>query len=210
MASTAERRWTYAEYLELERGSEVKHEFLDGAVVAMAGGTADHSLLGANVLVSLTNALRGTPCRVFTSDLRVRVPTSGLATYPDATVVCGPRDHHPEDANTATNPTLLVEVLSESTERYDRGEKFRHYRQLASLQTYVLVSQDSVHVEVFERQPDDSWRFVEASGLQSSVHLASLGIDLQLDDLYAGAEFLQPTDDATQDATGATGDASTS
>jgi Uma2 family endonuclease len=143
MTSTApERRYTFQEYLELEASSDVRYEFFDGAVYAMSGGSPEHSGLAANVIQLLGAQLVGKPCRVFTSDLRVRVLETGLATHPDVSVVCGGLERDPEDNNTATNPVVIVDVLSPSTQRYDREEKAAHYRRIPSLASYVLISQE--------------------------------------------------------------------
>ena len=161
-SSIRQPRITFAEYLGLERGSPVKHEFLDGRTWAMAGGTIEHAQLAANVIRELGAQLRGRGCRVFTSDLRVRVAATGLATYPDVTVVCGSIEADAEDDNTVRNPIVLVEVLSDSTEAYDRSEKFAHYRRIPSLRAYVLVSQTEARIEVYGRNDDGSWTLHEA------------------------------------------------
>jgi Uma2 family endonuclease len=176
-------RTPYAEYLAAERASEIKHEWLDGEVFAMAGGTPEHSGLAAAITAELRDALRGRPCRVFSSDLRVRVPETGLATYPDATVVCGRLETHPEDEHAVTNPVVLVEVLSDSTEGYDRGKKFAHYRRLASLRDYVLVNPNEARIEVFHRTDAGTWELAEA-GAGQTIEIASLGCTLAVDEVY--------------------------
>jgi Uma2 family endonuclease len=150
-------RYTWAEYLALEASSNVKHEFLDGQIYAMAGGTPEHAALAATVIGLLFPQLRDGRCRAHHADLRVRVRETGLATYPDVTVVCGKRERDADDAQAVTNLTLIVEVLSPSTEDYDRGDKFEHYKRLPSLREYVLVSQRERTVEVWTRAPDDTW-----------------------------------------------------
>jgi Uma2 family endonuclease len=178
--------FSYAEYLEQERASPTKHEFLDGEIFAMAGGTPEHARLAANVTAELRLALRRRPCAVFSSDLRVRVLVTGLATYPDAAVVCGRLAHAPEDDDAVINPVVLVEVLSDSTEAYDRGEKFAHYRRIPSLKEYVLVSQQHRRIEVFRRNEDNTWTLHEA-GPGTSAKLTSVGCELAVDDVYDGA-----------------------
>jgi Uma2 family endonuclease len=173
---------TYAEYLEIEARSELKHEWLDGRIYAMSGGTPDHSAIAANVIRALGNQLDGKPCRVFTSDLRVRVPTTGLATHPDVSVVCGRLECDAEDPNAATNPVVVVEVLSPSTERYDRDEKFSHFRRLASLRAYVLVSQKERRIEVFTRNDDSSWTLRETR--EGRALIEPIGCELAVDDAY--------------------------
>ena len=140
---------TFAQYLEQERASDTKHELVNGAIFAMAGGTMEHGRLGSNMAGVLVAKLRGRPCAAFSSDVRIRVRATGLVTYPDLSVVCGRLEHDPKDENTIVNPIVLVEVLSDSTEGYDRGEKFGHYQRITSLKEYVLVSQHTPRVEVF-------------------------------------------------------------
>lgn len=177
---------SYAEYLEQERSSEKKHEFLSGEVFALAGGTIEHGRLCSRVTAALLVALQGRPCEAFSSDVRVRVLATDLATYPDVSVVCGRIERDPEDANTLVNPIVLVEVLSDSTEAYDRGEKFAHYRCIPSLLEYVLVSQRRPRIEVFRRNEDGSWTLYVA-GASASVKLTSIGCTLSVDDIYTNA-----------------------
>ncbi len=147
----------YPEYLRAETSASVKHEYLDGAVYAMAGGTPDHAALALALGSEIRNAVKGKPCRVYSSDLRVRIPLLNASMYPDATVVCGQIETAADDPNAAVNPLIIVEVLSESTEGYDRGRKARLYRQIASLREYVLVSHSSAWVEVHRRTPQGTW-----------------------------------------------------
>lgn len=183
MGAQLQPRMTYAAYLELERTSNEKHEFLRGEVWAMAGGTPQHSLLAAKVGAELTAALKGRPCAVFNADLRVRVEATDRATYPDVTVVCGKREVSPDDENAITNPVVLVEVLSEGTEASDRGEKFAHYQRLPSLKEYVLVSQHTRRVEVFSREGDNAWRY-SAYGDGATVRLEALDVTFDVAALY--------------------------
>lgn len=176
-------RMSYAEYLEREARSEVRHEFLRGEVYAMAGGTPEHGALAIAFASELRAALRGKPCRVFSSDVRVYVPATGLSTYPDLSVVCGRLETHPEDPNAVTNPIVLVEVLSDSTEAHDRGAKAAHYRKLMSLREYVLVSQSEPRIEIMRRGERGVWELHEAS-VGESIELASLGVRLSVDAIY--------------------------
>jgi Uma2 family endonuclease len=186
MAKPAHRiQYTYAEYLALEATSNVKHEYLDGQIYGMAGGTPEHAALAATVTGMLFGQLRSGRCRAHDSDLRVRMPT-GLATYPDVTVVCGPRERDPEDHQAVTNPTLIVEVLSRSTEAYDRGDKFEHYKSLPSLRQYVLVSHRERSIEVWTRGADESWTNVLARE-GDIVQLASVHATLDVSELYEAA-----------------------
>jgi Uma2 family endonuclease len=149
---------SFAEYIAPEAKSEIRHEFLNGDVFAMAGGTPEHSVLAGATIRELGVALRGRPCHVFTSDLRVRVAATGLVTYPDVTVICADLESHPEDRSTILNPLVLVEVLSDSTEAYDRGAKAAHYRRIDSLREYVLISQNEPRIEVFRRLAGGHYR----------------------------------------------------
>ncbi len=176
-------RYTWQEYLALEAASNVKHEYLDGQIYAMAGGSPDHAALQVAVPSLLFPQLRSGRCRAHGSDLRVRVLATGLATYPDLTIVCGPRALDPEDELSVTNPTLLVEVLSPSTADYDRGEKFAHYKRIPTLQQYVLVSQSEHRVEVWTRDAEGSFSLAIASD-GDVAELGSIGARLDVTELY--------------------------
>lgn len=191
------QRYTIAEYFQHERSALDKHEYRDGEILLMAGGSNDHSLKIANVIAALHGRLKGKPCRVYDSNLRVRIPRKVLYTYPDVSVICGKSEPDANDSagETVTNPRLIVEVLSPSTEAYDRGEKFDRYRELESLQEYVLVSHEAPRVETFFRQPDGAWLLTPVSGLGASAKLRSLDIELPLSEVYSGIEF--PADGAS-------------
>jgi len=178
--------YTYADYLALEQASNVKHEFLDGEIYAMAGGTPTHAALAAVVSSVLHQQLRGGPCRVFSSDLRVRVLATGLATYPDVTVICGELEVDPENRDTAVNPRVVVEVLSDSTEKYDRGVKLQHYRQIPSLGAVVLVWQHERRIEVWERAADETWA-AHASVAGETARIATIAATLAVDEIYDDA-----------------------
>lgn len=178
--------YAWREYLALERASNIKHEYLDGQIYAMAGGTPAHAALQLAVPNLLFSQLRTGRCRALGSDLRIRVVATGLATYPDVTIICGPRETDPEDENSVTNPTLLVEVLSPSTAVYDRGEKFAHYKRIPSLRQYVLVSPDEPRVEVWTRDDDAAWTStVFTDG--DRAELGSIGARLDVRELYQAA-----------------------
>ncbi len=176
---------SYADYVALEARSDAKHEWLDGVVYDMAGGTPRHAALTMAVGISVGVELGGKPCRVFSSDLKVRIPATGLATYPDLTIVCGKLETSPDDPNAVTNPTLIVEVLSDATEAYDRGEKFGHYRRLDSLREYVLVSQRSKRIEVWRKNDRGKWELAEDAGAGERATLMSIGSTLDVDAVYA-------------------------
>lgn len=173
---------SYAEYLAAEKASDVKHEFLRGEIFAMAGGTPEHGRLAANVIYELRKAFGTKPCVVFTSDVRLRIAATDRSTYPDVSVVCGGIERAADDADAIINPVVIVEVLSDSTEADDRGEKFAHYRHVASLKEYVLVSQRAPRIEVYRRE-DRGWVLSEG-GPGSAVRLAALDVDLVVDDVY--------------------------
>lgn len=184
MVQPVRQRFDFAAYVQLEEDSPIKHEFLDGVVWAMAGGSPDHAGIAANVARLLGNQLASQRCRVFTSDLRVRVKATGLGTYPDVTVVCGQLELDPEDPkhHTVTNPRMIVEVLSPSTEDYDRGEKLDHYRQIPSLDVVLLVAHDARRVEIW-RRGDREWS-AESVGDAATIDLAEIRCRLPLDDVY--------------------------
>ena len=173
---------TYAEYLAFEEAAATKHEFVDGRLLAMAGGTLEHSRLQSELVYQLRRQLEGTGCRVLSSDGRVRIEPTNSARYPDVSVVCGELERATDDPEGLTNPILLVEVLSPSTERSDRGEKFAHYKHIESLREYVLVSQNDERIEVF-RRTDDGWLLNEA-GAGETLELRSIDVTLVVDTLY--------------------------
>ncbi len=184
MSASQPNRMTHAAYLDTEQGSAIKHEYLRGEVYAMAGGTPEHAALAMAVGAALTTALAGRRSRVFSSDLRVRVESTDLSTYPDITVICGSFEPSEVDPNAAANPILIVEVLSDSTEAYDRGEKFAHYRRLPSLCEYVLVSQHEPRLEAYRKTAAGEWVLSEA-GVGQVLSLASLeGVQLDTDAIY--------------------------
>jgi len=185
MVQVARQRFDFEGYLQLEEISEVKHEFLDGQVWAMAGGTPEHAAICGNVTTLLSVLLQGRRCRVFSSDLRVRVAATGLGTYPDVTVVCGKLEADPEDrrGNTVVNPRVVVEVLSPSTEDYDRNERLSHYQRIPSVAEVVLVAHDRREIEVVRREPDGSWsRHVQRE--TATARLTSISCDLPLAEVY--------------------------
>jgi Uma2 family endonuclease len=182
--ATARPRLSFEEYCQIEAASPIKHEYWDGQAWAMAGGSREHAALSANVLGLLAAQLRGGPCQTHTSDLRIRVRATGLATYPDVSVLCGRAELDPDDrlGHTAVNPTLLVEVLSPSTEAYDRGEKLSHYQRIESLREIVLVAQAERYIELWRR--DDAGTWTRTEHRDGSVTLASVACALPLDDVY--------------------------
>jgi Uma2 family endonuclease len=174
---------TFAEYLAIDEASDIRHEYVNGEIFAMSGGTLDHSRIAANVIRVLGVQLEGRPCVVFTADARVRVLATGLATYPDVTVVCGAIERDPQNKQTITNPVVLVEVLSDSTEDYDREEKLAHYRRIPSLREYLLVSQHERRITHLSRNDDGSWTLRDVEP-PAAVELPSIGCMLSFDQVY--------------------------
>ena len=179
-------KMTYAEYLTFEASSHEKHDFLSGEVYAMAGGTPEHAALQASIARVLANALEvaGKPCRVYSANLRVRVEATDFACYPDATIVCGKLETSTSDPQAATNPIVVVEVLSDSTESYDRGIKAGHYRHIPSIREYVLVAQHTRLIEVWRRNAQAQWEVAAASGAGEPASIESLGVLIAVDTVY--------------------------
>lgn len=179
-------------YLELERDSDIKHEYFQGEMLAMAGASPNHIIIAGNLTTHLNMQLRERPCFVFQSDLRLKVSSLRFYSYPDITVVCGQPQYTEDKPESLLNPLLIMEVLSPSTEQYDRGKKFQRYQSLESLQEYVLVAQDSPYIERFLRQSSDEWLYLSAAGLEATIELASIQCTLALNDVYAKISFTPP------------------
>lgn len=188
MAAPALSYITQEEYLRQEREAETRSEYFAGQVFAMSGGTGDHSLIAANLIREVGVALKGSSCKTFTSDLRVKVDRSGAYTYPDLTVARGGAEFEDRHRDTLLNPTLLVEVLSQSTEAKDRGWKFIQYRQIPALREYLLVSQDRPFLELCVRRGDE-WVLREIRGLDATVSLLDGKVSIPLVEIYAHVEF---------------------
>ena len=187
----AKTKYTVEQYYDLEENEVYKSEFHDGEIFAMAGGSPEHSLIVLNLLAELRQRLKGKICTPYESNLRIKVPATGLVTYPDASVFCKKLEFDPKDKRqqTAINPTIVFEVLSKSTESYDRGKKAENYRQLESLKAYVLISQTSPHIEIYERHGDGFWFLTEAKGLDQELAIKGLGIQLPLAEVYDRIKF---------------------
>ena len=190
MSSQATQHYTPEEYLARERQVQCKSEYHAGEIFAMAGASRWHNLIVANVIGELRSQLKGRLCTTYPSDMRVKISPAGLYTYPDVTVVCGAAQFEDNQQDTLLNPTLIVEVLSESTEAYDRGGKFAHYRKLASLLEYVLITQTKPHVEHYVRQPDSRWLLSEADNVHDTIHLPSIDCDLALAEVYYKVDIM--------------------
>ncbi|HAS50942.1 MAG TPA: hypothetical protein DCS21_04095 [Gammaproteobacteria bacterium] len=177
------------EYLDQERRAENRSEFYHGQIYAMAGASRAHNLIMVNLTRELSQQLKGRPCEVYSSDMKVKVKPSGLYTYPDVTVVCGEPRFDDAQNDILLNPKIIIEVLSPSTEACDRGDKFEHYRRLASLSDYILVSQHRCRIEHFSRQADGRWLLVEVNDLQADLALDSIGCALPLAEIYERVVF---------------------
>lgn len=182
-SAAAQPRCTPEQYLAMERRADHKSEYINGRVVAMAGASRAHNLLAGNFYRELSRQLQGRPCEAYISDMRVKVSQTGLYTYPDVAVACGDIRYEDAGSDTLLNPAVIVEVLSPSTEAYDRGEKFAHYRRLESLREYLLVTQDKVRIEHYVRQ-GDQWLLSEISDPQGSVHLAAIDCNVGVSEIY--------------------------
>jgi len=172
------------EYLEREQESEERHEYVDGWMVAMVAASWSHSAITSNIDRTLGNQFLDTNCRTASRGLKVALPVADKNAFPDLVVVCGGPEFDPNQSNLLLNPRIIVEVLSPSTMDYDRGEKFAHYRQIDTLQEYLLVAQDAPHVEHYVRQDDASWRFTETDGLNAAITLPSVEAELPLAEVY--------------------------
>ena len=179
---------TPEEYLELERRAERRSEYYKGEMFAMAGASRRHVLIVTNLVSALSQKLRKRPCEVYSTDMRLKVSPSGLYTYPDLVVVCGDPQFADDRQDTLLNPVLIVEVLSESTQDYDRGRKFEHYRTLPSLAEYLIVAQDHPHIEHYTRQ-NGGWQLADCDDLTQSIHLASIDTILPVAEVYDKVDF---------------------
>lgn len=183
-------RYTYADYVALEGQSSTKHEFLDGEIYAMAGGSEEHSALAAEVLRVLGNAIGQRPCRVHTSDLRIYAAEAGLATFPDGSVICGPLEQHgPSPVATALNPSILLEVTSDSSEEYDKGIKLESYRAIPSLREYIVVSHRERRITVHHRAVEGGTWSTATAIAGGQVKVASLCAELNVDEIYRASSI---------------------
>lgn len=189
MSTVAKPLLSPQEFLDRERRADFRSEFYRGEMFAMAGASWEHTLIKDNLAREAGNQLKGGPCQVVTSDLRVKVNATGLYTYPDVLVVCDEPQFEDEVMDTLVNPRVIVEVLSDSTEKYDRGTKFAHYRQLPSVEEYVLVAQDRPLVERYVRQAEDTWVLTAFSELTQTFAFESIAAEMALADIYRGVKF---------------------
>lgn len=190
MAINPQHSMSPGEYLAFERAqTNARHEYLNGEITAMSGASLMHNTIVSNLVISLGIQMRGRSCRVFSSDMRVNIPVTGLYTYPDIVALCDTPRLEDDAADTLLNPSVIIEVLSPSTEAYDRGTKFAHYQSIDTLQTYVLVAQDQPRIEIFLRRENGSWLYSVADVPEAIVRLETIDCQLTLADVYEGIRF---------------------
>lgn len=192
MTAVPKKKLTVAEYLAIEKAAEFKSEFYDGEMFAMAGASREHNALHNNLVIDIGSRLDGSPCRTYSSDQRVKVQSTGLYTYPDVVIVCGGAMYDPEDRDSLINPAAVVEILSPSTERYDRGTKFLHYQSIPSLREFILVSQSAMLIQSFVRQPNETWTLTTFSGQDAVLELSVAPVRVPLARLYRDVELSPP------------------
>ncbi|HKP85547.1 MAG TPA: Uma2 family endonuclease [Blastocatellia bacterium] len=189
MASQPKPRYTPEEYLAMEREAEFKSEYLDGEIIAMVGASEPHNLIVVNIVTQINTQLKKRPCKVYSSDMRVDVREHGLYAYPDVVVLCGEAKFRDKEMYNLLNPTVIIEVLSKSTQGYDRWEKFVKYRRIESLAEYLLVAQDKQHIEHYIRQSSTEWLLSEVSTLKGAIRLPSIDCKLKLAEVYDKVKF---------------------
>lgn len=190
MSSHPKTFLTEEEYLAIERQAEIKSEYFAGEVFALAGASRRHNRIVTNLVVALDAQLRDRPCNVYSNDLRVKIPRAGLFTYPDVVVTCGEEFFVDQEKDVLLNPVIVIEVLSDSTEAYDRGKKFEYYQSIDSLRDYLLVSQSSLKVEQFTRQDEKQWLYSETHDAQEIIRIQSIECELKLEEIYRKVEWL--------------------
>jgi Uma2 family endonuclease len=181
-------------YLQMERAGTVKHEYYRGEIFALAGSSEAHNIILANIITALNLQLRKRLCKVYPSDMRLKIPKTGLYTYPDVSVVCGTVQFDDTERDTLLNPIIIFEILSPSTERYDRGKKFQNYRTVTTLQEYILVAQDAYRVEHYVKQQDGNWLLMTYDAIDNQIYLMSIDCTLTLEDVYNKVD-IDPLDD---------------
>ncbi len=181
--------YTAAEYLAMEKESDTKHEFFQGEIFAMAGAGGKHNVISKNVLGELYISLKGKRCQPYGSDLRIHIPQNTLYTYPDISIFCGDFISSQEDDDTVILPTVLIEILSPSTKNYDRGGKFKLYRDIPSLKEYILIDSESVNIEVFRINTGGHWELEEYKTLEATLLIEALSISINIGDIYMGTKL---------------------
>ena len=177
------------DYLEAERIATEKHEYYQGEIFAMRGVSLNHNIIFSNLFTAVGNKLKGNDCRPFGSDLRIHIPKNTLYTYPDLTIICGAPRLTDDKFDTATNPSVIFELLSASTRNYDKGGKFTLYRDIDSLNEYILIDSEKIHVEKYIRHADNSWQLTEYKSLENHFEITSIGLQLSLSEVYRDVAF---------------------
>lgn len=177
------------DYLAMEMASQEKHEYFKGEVFAMSGASWEHNVIAKNINTTVLPFLKGKPCDMFGSDLRIHIPENAFYTYPDFSIICGKPDTTGAEKNSALTPTVIIEILSKSTKDYDRGTKFMLYRSIISLQEYITIDSLSVSVEIYTRQQDNSWNMKEFKQISDSFYISTIGLPLLLQDVYENVSF---------------------
>lgn len=189
MSTQKVRKISEKEYLEIERKAEFKSEYYNGEMFSLAGASLEHNRISKNITKTLNNQLNNKPCESFQSDLKIKEQSSGVFTYPDIVVVCGEPEFYDKEKDTIVNPIVLMEVLSPSTEGYDRGFKFELYRKIKSLKAYVIISQKQVSIEYYTRNSDESWNLKEYNDKNQSIEIKSIDCLLDLNEVYYNVKF---------------------
>ncbi len=181
--------YSIPEYLEMENTALEKHEYYKGEIFAMSGAGARHNIISVNILITLGNALKGKSCRPYGSDMRIHIPENSLFTYPDISIICGNVITLKEDENTATQPAIIIEILSPSTKNYDRGEKFLLYRAIPALKEYILIDSESIHVEHFAINRENLWQLKEYNKPQQEINIETIDVRLMLEEVYEATKL---------------------
>jgi Uma2 family endonuclease len=184
------KNWTIEEYLEMENASDEKHEYFQGEVIAMSGAKLPHIIISRNVLAGLANRLKGKSCQPYGNDLRIHIPSNTLFTYPDISVVCGEVKTLNDDEFNALNPTVLIEILSPSTKSYDRGDKFKLYRDIPSLKEYILIDSGAVSVETFVINKQGKWELREYRNINEVLPFESIQVEIALKEIFEGTKLI--------------------
>ena len=190
MAAHPKRKYTLEEYFALELSTNERFEYWNGEIFMMSGGSDAHDQIETNTVIFIGNRLRGRPCRVFSANMRIKVPSLPPYRYADVSALCGEQTFEKiGGVDTLTNPALIIEVLSDSTEAYDRGDKFTHYKSIATLQEYLLIAQHRPHITQYVKQPDGSWSYAEVNEVSATVNLSSVDCVLELTEVYRDVTF---------------------
>lgn len=191
---------TEEDYLLFERASSVKHEYYNGRIYAMTGAKESHNLINGNIIAALHPQLRQKPCRIYPNDMRVKVLKTGLNAYPDVVIICGQPQFTDATHDTITNPVVIFEILSASTERYDRGVKFQNYRTVETLQDYILIAQDHRHIEHFARQENGLWLLQEVTASHDAIRIQSVDCTLSIENVYEKVDFEGSSSEITRES----------